>query len=215
MPLDKRWLISLQGKEFVLFAGLLDLAHQQGLKSLTAELVQAPSSENGNLAIFRAEAEFDDGRSFVGHGDASTANVNPRIAPHFLRMAETRAYGRCLRIALNIGVTMLEELGDEADAAPQPKSNVAAPPPRTAPREAGHKGGQVQPQEKRFTMPDGRELTLKQILTGWERAERDALAAGIEPPELDLLVCEPEDIYRAGMELARRVSEARKAAAAA
>lgn len=42
--------------------------------------------------------------AFTGLGDANPRNVNARIAPHFVRMAETRALARALRAALDIGV---------------------------------------------------------------------------------------------------------------
>lgn len=124
------FMITRQGKQFVLYAGLLDEAHRKGLRNIETELLQVPSAENGNVAIVRATAKVSlfDGpesplKSFTGIGDASPENVGRMIAPHAIRMAETRAKARALRDAINVGATSLEELGPEesGDEAPDPK----------------------------------------------------------------------------------------------
>ncbi|SMP82985.1 hypothetical protein SAMN06295888_1681 [Desulfonatronum zhilinae] len=114
--LDDRFLINLKGKDFVTYAGLLDLAHQQGLARLEVELVQHPNVENGNEAICRAIAESSSGQIFSDWGDASPTNTNKMISAHLIRMASTRAKARALRDLTNIGITALEELGGEVDA---------------------------------------------------------------------------------------------------
>lgn len=114
----EEYMIERQGKRFVLYAGLLDEAHERGLRSIETELLQAPGVENGQVAIVRAVVRTEDGK-FSGIGDASPENVGPNIAPHVIRMAETRAKARALRDAINVGVTAFEELsGDE----PEPSS---------------------------------------------------------------------------------------------
>ena len=105
-------MIERQGKRFVLYAGLLEEAHSRGLRSIETELLQVPSSENGEVAIVRAVVRMEDGK-FAGIGDASPQNVGRMIAPHLIRMAETRAKARALRDAINVGVTAFEELGGE------------------------------------------------------------------------------------------------------
>ncbi|HEY8283751.1 MAG TPA: hypothetical protein VIJ28_05145 [Chloroflexota bacterium] len=109
--MKKEFMVNRQGKDFVLYAGLLDQAHREGLKRITTSLIQAPSDSNGHLAICHAEVETEKG-VFGGIGDASPENVGRMIAPHTIRMAETRAKARALRDAINVGVTALEELGD-------------------------------------------------------------------------------------------------------
>ncbi|QYJ15678.1 hypothetical protein Rxycam_01504 [Rubrobacter xylanophilus DSM 9941] len=108
----EEYMIERQGKRFVLYAGLLEEAHARGLRSIETELLQAPSPENGEVAIVRAVVRTEDGK-FSGIGDASPTNVGRHIAPHLIRMAETRAKARALRDAINVGVTAYEELGDE------------------------------------------------------------------------------------------------------
>jgi hypothetical protein len=126
-----------QGRQYVLFAGLLDAAHAQGLKGIDTELLQVPSDENGRVAVVKAKVQMEDGRTFSGIGDASPENVGRNIAPHVIRMAETRAKARALRDAVNVGATALEELGAEA-------GDEAAPsyPPQGRPSPSGRGGGQ-------------------------------------------------------------------------
>jgi hypothetical protein len=109
--MDKRYIIERQGKQFVLYEGLLDQAHQEGLCRISTTLLQAPHPDNDNTAIVSAEVETGQG-VFSGIGDANSGNVGRPIAPHIIRMAETRAKARAMRDAVNIGVTSLEEMID-------------------------------------------------------------------------------------------------------
>lgn len=111
--LDKRFLVDLKGKEFVTYAGLLDLAHQQGLTELKVDLVQFPCAENGMECIVKAMAVTESGMMFCDIGDANPHNTNKSVAQHIIRMASTRAKARVLRDMTNIGITALEELGDD------------------------------------------------------------------------------------------------------
>jgi hypothetical protein len=115
----KEFVVERDGRSFVLYAGLLDLAHERGLKSITTTLVQVPGELNGMMAIVHATVEMEQG-TFTGLGDACPTNVTRMMAPHLIRMAETRAKARALRDAVNVGVTAFEELSDEvAEDAPQ------------------------------------------------------------------------------------------------
>jgi hypothetical protein len=108
----EEYMIERQGKRFVLYAGLLEEAHSRGLRSIETDLLQVPGPGNGEVAIVKAVVRTEDGK-FTGIGDASPENVNRTIAPHVIRMAETRAKARALRDAINVGVTAFEELGGE------------------------------------------------------------------------------------------------------
>jgi hypothetical protein len=110
----EEYMIERQGKRFVLYAGLLEEAHSRGLRSIETELLQVPAKENGDVAIVKAVIRTEEGK-FGGIGDASPQNVNRAIAPHLIRMAETRAKARALRDAINVGVTAFEELGGEEE----------------------------------------------------------------------------------------------------
>ena len=106
-----KFVIKLQGRDFILFEGLLHLAHQEGLSKVETQLIQAPGPENNFLAIVHAEVETNKG-VFNGLGDASPESVNKNVAPHLIRLAETRALARALRFAINVGMTTVEELAD-------------------------------------------------------------------------------------------------------
>jgi hypothetical protein len=130
----KEFIVERQGRSFVLYAGLLDLAHSQGLKSIETKLVQVPSEANNRVAICTAVVVMEkDGveRSFSGVGDAAPNNVAPAMALCLIRMSETRAKARALRDAVNIGVAAFEELGEEDayDGAPERGYELPAPRP--------------------------------------------------------------------------------------
>ena len=107
-----------------MYAGVLDVAHQIGLKSITVDAVQYPNKDNGSEGICKATVIASDGRQFSEVGDANPKNVTPQIAVHVLRMAATRAKARALRDFTNIGMTCLEELGNVEDIIPSDTSNV-------------------------------------------------------------------------------------------
>ncbi len=100
-------------KDVVTYPGLLSKAHEEGLQRVATKLLQVPSDENGRTAIAKAFIETTKGR-FEAIGDASPENVSTFIAPHLIRMAETRAKARALRDAVNIGIVSFEELDGDA-----------------------------------------------------------------------------------------------------
>jgi len=122
--MKKEFIVERQGRSFVLYCGLLDMAHQHGLKSIRTELLQVPSDANKGVAICMATVVMEkDGneRVFTGIGDAAVNNVAPAMATCLIRMAETRSKARALRDAVNVGVAAFEELGedDAQDGAPE------------------------------------------------------------------------------------------------
>ena len=156
-------------RETVAYAELLKLAHDEGLKSIATELILQPSEENGRLAIVKASVETERGR-FEGLGDADPGNVEPFLAPHLIRVAETRAKARALRDAVNVGVVSLEEL-DGASRVPRPNpgpgatrsSGTSRAPTRargngSAPRPSGN--GPTEP------MTEGQRRYLFRIMAG-------------------------------------------------
>jgi hypothetical protein len=101
--------VLIQGRPFVKFAGLLQMAHARGLVALTADW----TFNDTELSLAHAVATFQDGRRFEESGDATTANTNRKVAVHFRRVALTRAKARVLRDALGVDLVAVEELADE------------------------------------------------------------------------------------------------------
>jgi hypothetical protein len=117
----------------VAFKGLLSLAHEEGLLGVKTRIIELPSEANGGTAVVLSRVKTRKG-TFTGIGDANPKNVNRRIAPHVIRMAETRATARALRLAVNIGEVAIEELGDDVTIA---RASAPAPEPaKEAPRPA-------------------------------------------------------------------------------
>jgi len=110
--LDESFIKKIDDKDFVLYAGLLDVAHQKNLISVDVELIQFPSDENKQTAICKATVKTFDGKTFSDIGDSNPQNCNSKVARHLIRMASTRAKARAFRDMDNIGLTALEELGD-------------------------------------------------------------------------------------------------------
>jgi hypothetical protein len=129
--LARKFVVQRDGREFVLYAGLLDLAHQEGLEEITTTLVQIPNEMNGMTAICHATVTTSKGR-YSGVGDACPTNVTRMMAPHLIRMAETRAKARALRDAVNVGMASIDEVEDghapRGDSQPSSKRPEGAAP---------------------------------------------------------------------------------------
>lgn len=133
--LDSRWIIQIEGRDFVKYPGLLDLGHQKGIESIEVEALQLPNESNHNFAVVRAHVTSKTGESFSDLGDANPQNCSSKVSKHLLRMASTRAIARALRSFTNVGITALEELDDSdlANGNGNGSSNASPEPPR--PRE--------------------------------------------------------------------------------
>jgi hypothetical protein len=137
--LDERFITEIEGREFVKFAGLLDLGHQKGILKIEVEPLQFPNKDNGNFAICKAVVLSRSGETYSDIGDANPLNTTSKVSKHLLRMASTRAIGRALRSFTNIGNTMLEELGDWEEVIgeePSKQSKSRKPIPKEAPKPA-------------------------------------------------------------------------------
>lgn len=103
--MDKRFIQNIQGKDFVKFEGLLNEFHNNGGKEIYTKIIHT------NPQVMQATVKGEKG-TFQGIGDADESNVNKMILPHRIRMAETRAIARALRLYNNIGMCSVEELNN-------------------------------------------------------------------------------------------------------
>lgn len=160
-------------RETVAYAELLKLAHDEGLKSIATELVLSPSEENGRLAIVKASVETERGH-FEGLGDADPGSVDEFLAPHLIRVAETRAKARALRDAVNCGVVSSEELdGVSLDRSSRPGPGAPAPqssrPARTSPpptRPRGNDPARSNGTGSPVPMTEGQRRYLFRLMSG-------------------------------------------------
>jgi hypothetical protein len=168
----KRWVIKREGRDYVQYAGLVDLLHQEteGAFEILTRLEQAPAEGNGQTAIVSATVTMA-GRTASGLGDASPGNVSRAMAPHLIRMAETRAKGRALRDLLNVPFVTAEELG--------PGGADDGPPAHQDARSARFPPSAVPRPSETFTV-DGRPFTRPQILAVYRQRLAEAQRAGLQ-----------------------------------
>ena len=119
-PNDSKHLVKLQGTPYITVVGLqARLADQnKAVVETNSEMLVNPFENDELAAVVKYSAYVLDVKGnkhgpFVALGDASKKTVNQKLAGATLRMAETRAYGRVLRIATRSPFTALEELPAE------------------------------------------------------------------------------------------------------
>jgi hypothetical protein len=192
----REYVITRDGKDFILNDGLITGLHQLsgGFFEVETRLEQLPTEANGMLAVCSARVTVmaPDGerplRVATGIGDASPGSVSRMIQVHLVRMAETRAVNRALRVLLNVGAVSFEELG---------------------PAEPTGRGAEPEPPD-RITI-EGQTYERPQVVATYKRRLKEAQEAGVAVASNDLL---PEDaplplLVGTSQSLKRRV-EARK-----
>lgn len=149
----------------VSFKGLLALAHEHGLRSVRTRVLQFPAPTNHGTTIVQATVRTSRGR-FTATGDASADNVNPEVARHAVRVAETRAIARAFRLAVNIGEVAIEELdrfgrAEPEAAQPRQADGNEQPPVGDVPRdETGTRDQRPPPQDERRAMSSAQQKCL-------------------------------------------------------
>ena len=151
--LDERWIITIEGREFVKYPGLLDLGHQKGISQIEVEVVQLPTADNGHFAVCKANVVSKTGDSFVDIGDANPQNCSSKVAKHLLRMASTRAIARALRSFCNIGISALEEI-DISDLAGGDNGNSKGKTAKVPERKSKVMPKEEKPEQPKAKAPD-------------------------------------------------------------
>lgn len=139
--IDSKHIITNRGKQYILYAGLLDAAHAMGLAGMTTTIVQLPSKAAGiENTIVHATATMPWGQ-FDGFGEVAPNDTNPVAKANPIRMAETRAKARALRDAINAS----EYEVDDVDGSPVDREtgeitrSTAQAPARETPSGAGRR----------------------------------------------------------------------------
>ena len=115
-------LVWLQGREYLTHSGLLRVAHEHGLERIQTELIHWDAE--ARAAVVKTTVVGERG-TYTGYGDASPDNVARHLRTATLRMAETRAVNRALRLYTGLGMTTTEELPGEREPA-MPRLNRQA-----------------------------------------------------------------------------------------
>jgi hypothetical protein len=101
----KEYLVTIDRKPFVTLAGLVAMAHDEGLVSLT----ETWDYNDAELSLAHASALFADGRTFTGCGDATPLS-GKKVGLAWRRMSLSRAKARALRDSLAINACSVEEM---------------------------------------------------------------------------------------------------------
>jgi hypothetical protein len=101
--------VRINGKDFVKYSGLLDIAESRGLVRLEVEVIQFPAEENNHTAVCLAKVELED-KICADIGEASAKTLSPEVSDYLLSMASTRSKARALKTALSIGAVSDVEL---------------------------------------------------------------------------------------------------------
>jgi len=172
-----------------LYPGVLDAAHEAGLKSITTTLIQVPSELNGNTAVVHATVETAKG-TFTGIGDASPANVSRAMANGLIRFAETRAKARAMRDAINIGEALADDPDDDE------------------PRHVNHDTGEITRAMSAAHDPASYAPTKRSVRSFYEQLAAEARLAGITTLEPLADGATDDEIIAAGKRLRARVDAA-------
>lgn len=173
------YVITRQGRPHVLYVGLLNEFHvrfEKYSRSISTELLQLPTEDNGNVAVVRAvvrawdhdagTSDNNEEYSYSGIGDASPENVGRAIAPHIIRMAETRAKARALRDAINVSQALADDESTVQDDAPQERpKNTPSQRPRGVPKQ--------QEEAKEPVAASNGEVKIEDVEAAWKKIGDD------------------------------------------
>jgi len=109
---DLGHVIVMGDRPYVTKEGLIYYAQKsKQLAGIEVEIVEIERRQN--FCLVKARVLTKDGGKYEAYGDADVNNTNRMVTPHLIRMAETRAVNRALRIAFPIGLCSFEELAEQ------------------------------------------------------------------------------------------------------
>ena len=125
--MDKKHIVKIKGKEFITFAGVLEEAHKQWIEDIRIVELSVDWEKKSAYCIATCgikEPETEPGkhrkvREFMGVGSGTQDNCGSMVKNHFVEMAQTRAFARCLKYALNLEGTCAEEMTDAVETKPK------------------------------------------------------------------------------------------------
>ena len=112
---DRGFIANISGKEYVLYKGLLAIAHEMGLKSISTEPIEIDWTNGRFVFCATVVIEKPGGftQTFTEYGDSLQCNTSKLMFKSAMRMAATRAKARALRDATGIGITAMDEIPQE------------------------------------------------------------------------------------------------------
>lgn len=136
-----KYIVNIQGRDFITLNGLVALGHEKGVISSITEWV---NTDVTNPVFKTTVTLLQDGRekTFTGYGDANVNNVAKKVAGALIRMSESRSISRALRFACNIDMVALEELDSEENTI---GAKVEAPKSFAVPKTFGTVAAKVEP----------------------------------------------------------------------
>lgn len=108
LEIDQRFIVNIQGKEFITYNGLLAYAEKKGGIE-KKEILNLRESDDWKSASATVQITMKDGRIFQDVGTCTPKNVKA-VDTYPTELAVTRAYARALRTGLNVDYCSKEEI---------------------------------------------------------------------------------------------------------
>ena len=109
LRIDERFIVKIQGKEFITYNGLLEYAKTQYGGTQKREIIEIIKSEDGKSVSARVRIVMKEGQIFEDVGTCTPQN-SKSVTSYPEELAVTRAYSRALRFGLAVDYCSQEEL---------------------------------------------------------------------------------------------------------
>lgn len=108
LNIHKKFIVNIQGKEFITYNGLLAYAQENG-EIEKKEVLRLDVSDDQKLALAHVRVTMKDGRFFEDIGSCTPQN-SKSVTTYAPEMAVTRGYARAIRTGLNVDYCSKEEI---------------------------------------------------------------------------------------------------------